>query len=61
MEIRVGIARKIIVDSKIDTLNVNATTENVSSDADALIELFKLLVPLNTVPKSISGSRKVWS
>ena len=49
MEIRVGVSRQIIVDCEIDALNVNTTTKDVGGNANALIELLKLLVPFDAV------------
>lgn len=48
MQVRVGITRHIIVDGQVDTLNVNTTSEDVSRDADTLVELFELLVSADT-------------
>jgi hypothetical protein len=45
MEIGVGISRQVVVNSQVDTLDVNATTKDVGSDTDALIEFLELLVP----------------
>lgn len=49
MQVRVGICRQIVVDSKVDTLNVDTTAENVSGDTDTLVEFFELLVSADTV------------
>jgi hypothetical protein len=48
MKVGVGIARKIVVDGKVDTLDIDTTTEDVGSDTDTLVELFELLVALDT-------------
>jgi hypothetical protein len=48
MKVRVGITRKIVVDGKVDTLDIDTTTEDVSSDTDTLVELLELLVTLDT-------------
>jgi len=47
MEVGISIPRQIVVDCQVDTLDVNATTENVSGNADALVELLELLVSAN--------------
>lgn len=49
MEVRVGIGRHIVVDSQVDALDINTTTEHISGDADTLVEVLELLVALDTV------------
>jgi len=49
VKIRVGIGRQIVVDSQVDPLNINTTTEDVGGDADTLVELLELLIPADTV------------
>lgn len=49
VEVRVGIGRQVVVDGKVDTLNVDTTTEDVRGNADTLVELLELLVALDTV------------
>jgi hypothetical protein len=48
VKVGVGIAGKIVVDGKVDALDIDTTTEDVSSDTDTLVELFELLVALDT-------------
>jgi hypothetical protein len=48
MKVRVGIGRKIVVDSKIDFLDIDATTEDVCSNADTFVEVLELFVTLDT-------------
>lgn len=48
MEVRIGITGKIVVDSKVDALDIDTTTEDVGSDTDTLVELLELLVTLDT-------------
>ena len=48
VKIGVGISRQVIVDSQVDALNINTTSEDVGSDADSLVELLELLVSANT-------------
>lgn len=47
MEVRISICREIVVDGKVDTININTATKDVGSDTDALIELLELLVALD--------------
>ena len=49
MEIGVSIAGKIVVDSQVNTFNIDTTSENISSNADTLVEFLELLVTLDTV------------
>lgn len=44
MEIRIWVRRKIVVDSEIDTLNIDTTTKDIRGNANPLIELLELLV-----------------
>lgn len=53
MEIRVSIAREIVVDGEIDALDVNTTTEHVGGNTYTLIELFELLISFDTVRSSV--------
>lgn len=48
MKVRVSIAGKIVVDSQVDTLNIDTTTEDISGDADTLVELLELLITFDT-------------
>lgn len=49
VEVGAGIAREVVVDGKVDALDVNASAEDVGGDADALLELLELLVSLDSV------------
>jgi len=59
VEVRISIAGEIIVDGKVDTLNVDTTAKDIGSDTDALVELLELLVPADTVRMSVlkAGAR----
>lgn len=48
MEVGVGVTGEIVVDGKVDTLDINTTSENVGSDTDTLVELLELSVALDT-------------
>lgn len=48
VQVRVGLARHVVVDGQIDALNIDTTAENVSGNTDALVELLELLVAANT-------------
>jgi hypothetical protein len=49
MEIRVGLVGHIVVDSDVDTLDVDTATKDVGGDTDAGLELLELPVTLDTV------------
>ena len=49
VKIRVGLVRHVVVDSNIDTLNVDTTTEDISRNADTSLEILELLVSLDTL------------
>jgi hypothetical protein len=53
MEVGIRLVWHVVVDGHVDALDVNATTENVSGDADARLELFELLVTLDAVGESV--------
>jgi hypothetical protein len=49
VEVRVGLGSEIVVDSQVDTFNINTTAENISSYANSLLELLEFLVAADTV------------
>lgn len=49
VEVGVSLSGQIVVDGQVDTLDINTTTEDISGNADTLVELLKLLVALDTV------------
>lgn len=48
VKVRVGFGGKIVVDGQVDALDIDTTTENVSGNTNSLVELFELLVALDT-------------
>ena len=52
MEISVRGVRHVIVDDDIDALNIDTTSENVSSNHDALVKFLEGLVLRNTTIQS---------
>jgi hypothetical protein len=48
VQVGAGIAGKIVVDSKVDTLDIDTSSEDISSNTDSLLELLELLVTANT-------------
>lgn len=48
VEVRVGIGGHVVVDGKIDSLNVDTSAENIRCDTDALVEFLELFVALDT-------------
>ena len=57
MEVRISITWEIVVDSQVDPLNIDTTTEDVGGDTDTLVELLELLVTLDTTLLLAIGSR----
>jgi len=49
VEVGVGVCGHVIIDGKVDTLNVDTTAEDISCNTDTLVELLKLLVTLNAL------------
>jgi hypothetical protein len=55
VKIRVSISGQIVVDSEVDTLNVDTTAEDVRGYTDSLVEILELLVAANTGPCQKGG------
>lgn len=53
MEVGVSIGGHIVVDRKIDSLDVNTAAEDVRGDADTLVELLEFFVALDAMMKSV--------
>jgi len=49
MKVGISIGRKVVVDGKIDFLDIDATAEDICSDADTLVEILELFVAFDTV------------
>lgn len=49
MQVAVCISRQVVVDGQIDTLNIDATTKDVSSNANTLVEFLELFVTFDTM------------
>ena len=49
MEVSVSLVGHIVVDSDVDTLDIDTTTEDISRDTDTGLELLELLVALDTI------------
>ena len=48
VQVRICITRKIVIDCKIDPLDIYATTKDICSNADSLIEFFEFFVSFDT-------------
>ena len=48
MQVRIRLSWQVVVDSKIDPLDVDTTSEYISSNADTLVEFLELLVAFDT-------------
>lgn len=53
MEVGVSIGWQVVVDSKVDSFNIDTSTEDVSGDTDSLVELLEFLVTFDTVTKLV--------
>lgn len=49
MEVRVGISGEIVVDGEVDAFDIDTTAEDVSGDADTLVEFLEFLVTTDTI------------
>lgn len=48
MEVGVSIGWQVVVDSKVDSFNIDTSTEDVGGDTDSLVELLEFLVTFDT-------------
>lgn len=48
VQVRVCVRGQIIVDGKVDSLDIDTTAEHVSGNADTLVELLEFLVAFDT-------------
>lgn len=48
VQVRIGVRGHVVVDGKVDALDINTTTKDVSSNTDTLLEVLELLVTANT-------------
>ena len=58
MKVGIGITGKVIVDGKVDTLDIDTTAEDVGSDTDTLLEVLECLVALDTALTVSGGNTK---
>lgn len=49
MEVRVGIGGQVVVDGKIDSFDIDTSTEDIGGDADSFVEFLEFLVTFDTV------------
>lgn len=49
MQVGAGIAGQIVVDGQVDALNIDTTSEDISGNADTLLEILELLVAADTI------------
>lgn len=48
VKVRVGVRGHVVVDGEVDALDIDTTTEDISGNADALVELLEFLVSPDT-------------
>lgn len=49
VKVAVAVLGHVVVEHNVDTLNIHTTTEEVSGNKDALLELLELLVAVETM------------
>jgi hypothetical protein len=48
MEVRVSIRWEIVIDGKIDSLDIDTTTKDIGGNTDTLVEFLELFVAFDT-------------
>lgn len=56
MQVGVGVGGEIVIDGKVDALDINTTAKDISGNTDTLVELLELLVALDTRWRSVNCS-----
>lgn len=62
MKVRVGVSWQVVVDGQVDSLDVDTTSEDISSNADSLVEVFEFLVSFDSammISLKTSQSRRI--
>jgi hypothetical protein len=59
VEVGIGVSGKIVVDGKVNALNIDTTSEDVSGDTDTLVEFLELLVAFDTMFESVGETCRV--
>ena len=49
MQVGIGSLRHVIIDDQIDSLDINSSGQQISSDDDSLLALLKLVIELNSL------------
>ena len=49
VQVGICVRGQIVVDGKVNTLNIDTTSENISSDTDTLVEFLELFVAFDTM------------
>lgn len=49
MEIGIGIARQIIINGEVNTLDVDSTAENIGSNTYTLVEFLEFFIAFDTI------------
>ena len=57
MQVAICVTRGIVVDDDINSLDIDATAEDVSGDKDTLLEVLELRVAGDTTPKLDGAAR----
>ena len=57
MQVAICVTRGVVVDDDIDSLDIDATAEDVSGDKDTLLEVLELRVAGDTTTKLDKAAR----
>lgn len=49
VKVWVGVSGEIVVDGKVDTLNIDTTTKHISGDTDTLVEFLEFFVTFDSI------------
>lgn len=58
MEVGISVGGKIVVDGKVDALNIDTTSKDISGNTDTLVEFLEFLVTFDTILKSVGETRR---
>lgn len=59
MEVGIGISGEIVVNGKVDALDIDTTAEDVGGNANTLVKLLEFLVTTDTTRQSVPERRKI--
>lgn len=60
VQIRVRVLRHVVVEDDVHSFDVHASSEQVSRDEDALVEVFELLIARQSVVVKVTSETLMW-